>query len=404
MKIGMMADTYKPYVSGVTNYIDLNKRALEKAGHEVYVFTFGDLEHKDDEPRIIRSPGLPLADTGFFLSLRYRTAAKKLLQTMDVVHVHHPFLSGRLALSYCHRAQVPVIFTNHTRYDIIAQARMPLIPEEVSHSLLQAYMPDFCDEMDLVISPSPSMEKIIRQLGVQCHIEVVPNGIDLKDFHNAAPLSRSDFGFADDDIILVFAGRIAPEKNLEMLLEAFSGVTHVIPNAHLLIVGGGQKEYMAEVTQLASDLGIKESVRFTNMIAYEKLPGYLAMCDIFITPSVSETFGMSTVEAMGTNLPAIGVRSPGASDIIEHGKTGYLAYDSIASLTAMITFACLNKKSLKKMGAAARKASDQYAIERTSSIMLSHYTRLAQSPKPKKQKLDERLMSILEEFINPNET
>jgi glycosyltransferase involved in cell wall biosynthesis len=113
---------------------------------------------------------------------------------------------------------------------------------------------------------------------------------------------------------------------------------------------------------------------------------------------------MSTVEAMGTNLPAIGVRSPGASDIIEHGKTGYLAYDSIASLTAMITFACLNKKSLKKMGAAARKASEQYAIERTSSIMLSHYTRLAQSPKPKKQKLDERLMSILEEFINPNET
>ena len=57
MKIGMMTDTYKPYVSGITNYIDLNKRALEKAGHEVYVFTFGELDHQDGEPRVIRNPG-----------------------------------------------------------------------------------------------------------------------------------------------------------------------------------------------------------------------------------------------------------------------------------------------------------------------------------------------------------
>jgi glycosyltransferase involved in cell wall biosynthesis len=97
MRIGMMVDVYKPYISGVTNYIVLNKRHLERAGHDVYVFTFGNIEYEDDEPRVIRSPGLPLADTGFYLSLRYSREAKKLLQSMDVVHVHHPFLSGRLA-------------------------------------------------------------------------------------------------------------------------------------------------------------------------------------------------------------------------------------------------------------------------------------------------------------------
>ena len=78
MRIGMMADTYKPYVSGVTNYIDLNKRYLEKSGHEVYVFTFSEPDHEDDDERVIRSPGLPLADTGFFLSLKYSREAKKL--------------------------------------------------------------------------------------------------------------------------------------------------------------------------------------------------------------------------------------------------------------------------------------------------------------------------------------
>ena len=123
MRIGMMADTYKPYVSGITNYIDLNKRALEREGHEVYVFTFGDLDYRDDELRVVRSPGVPLADTGYYLSLRYKTAYKKLLQTMDVVHVHHPFLSGRLSLNYCRRVSIPIVFTNHTRYDLYAQAR-----------------------------------------------------------------------------------------------------------------------------------------------------------------------------------------------------------------------------------------------------------------------------------------
>ena len=166
---------------------------------------------------------------------------------MDVVHVHHPFLSGRLALAYCRSKNIPIVFTNHTRYDLYAQARLPLMPDEVSHGLLQAYMPDFCEEMDLVISPSQGMEKILRQYGVEGPIEVVPNGVDLTRFHEAKPLSRAEFGFTNDDILLVYAGRIAPEKNLEFL---HSGVCRCFTGhsqCYLLIVGGGQKDHMEEV-------------------------------------------------------------------------------------------------------------------------------------------------------------
>src|SRR5690606_41755142 len=102
MKIGMMVDSYKPYISGITNYVEVNKEYLEKMGHEVFVFTFGDLDYKDNETNIIRSPGLPLGDSGCYLSLRYSRAASNLLQTMDVVHVHQPFLSRRLALRNLH--------------------------------------------------------------------------------------------------------------------------------------------------------------------------------------------------------------------------------------------------------------------------------------------------------------
>jgi 1,2-diacylglycerol 3-alpha-glucosyltransferase len=399
MKIGMMADTYKPYVSGITSYIDLNKRALEKQGHEVYVFTFGDLDYKDDEPRVTRSPGLPLADTGFFLSLRYRTAAKKLLQTMDVVHVHHPFLSGRLALAYCRPENIPIVFTNHTRFDLYAQARLPLMPEEVSLGLLQAYMPDFCESMDLVISPSEGMKKILRQFGVEGQIEVVPNGADLTSFHNAKPLPRSDFGFLEDDILLIYTGRIAPEKNLEFLIQAFAGVAEIIPNVHLLIVGSGQKEHLEEVKPVPAEFGVQERVRFVGMVPYEKLPSYLAMCDIFVTASVTEVHPFTVIEAMGTGLPIMGIDSPGVGDSVVDGESGLLAKEDLASYTAKLTYLCLNRDLHKKFGAGARKASGQFSIERTTKIMLGHYSRLTQNTKPLKPKLDERLKAILEEFL-----
>ena len=399
MRIGMMTDTYKPYVSGITNYIDLNKRALENAGHEVYVFTFGDIEYQDDEPRVFRSPGLALADTGFYLSLRYKTKHKKLLQTMDVVHVHHPFLSGRLALNYCRRIQIPIVFTNHTRYDLYAQARLRLMPGEVSHSLLQAYMPDFCDAVDLVISPSRGMEKILRQYGVESHIEVVPNGVDLKRFHTAQPLSRAEFGFKEEDILLVYAGRIAPEKNLEFLLKSFAGVAQVIPNIHLLIIGGGQKEHVEEIKPLPNEFGIQDRVRFFGMIPYDRLPSYLAMCDAFVTASVTEVHPLSVIEGMATGLPILGIDSPGVGDSIVDGETGLLATNDIASFTAKLTYLCMDKGLRTKMGFAAREASAQYDIERTTKIMLGHYERLTQSTKPIKRSFDERLMAILEEFL-----
>src|SRR5690349_547993 len=283
MRIGMMVDTYKPYVSGVTNHVDLHKRALERAGHEVYVFTFGDEEYQDEEPRVFRSPGVALSDTGFYLSLRYKTSHKKLLQTMDVVHVHHPFLSGRLALNYCRSARVPIVFTNHSRYDLLAQAYLPIMSDEVTHSLLQAYMPDFCEAVDLVISPSESMAKILRELDVKGHIEVIPNGVDLHKFHDARPFPRPQFGFTEQDILLIYAGRIAPEKNINFLLQSFAGIAQIIPNLHLLIVGGGKKQFEDELQEYIAQLGIANRVRSTGLIAYDDIPSYLAMCDIFVT-------------------------------------------------------------------------------------------------------------------------
>ncbi|HEX7972887.1 MAG TPA: glycosyltransferase, partial [Anaerolineales bacterium] len=166
MRIGMLADVYKPHVSGITIYISLNKKYLEALGHEVFIFTFGDEDYPDEEKKVIRSQGLPLLDTGYYISFRYNQQARRLLRTMDVVHVHHPFLSGTLAQHYCRPRGIPIIFTNHTRYDLYAQAYLPGLPEAFGETALQAYLPSFCRSCDLVISPSQGVKEVLRSFGV----------------------------------------------------------------------------------------------------------------------------------------------------------------------------------------------------------------------------------------------
>ena len=396
MRIGMMADTYKPYVSGITNYIDLNKRHMERAGHDVFVFAFGDLDYHDGETRVIRSPGLPLQDTGFYLSFRYSREAKRLLQTMDVIHVHHPFLSGRLALRYARPLQIPVIFTNHTRYDLYAQAYLPMMPEEISEGLLKAYMPSFCDAVDLVISPSAGMEKILRQLGVESRIEVVPNGVELGRYLSAQPLSRTDFGFAAEDILFIYVGRLGPEKNLDFLLRAFNGVAQAFEHVRLLILGDGPAR--EEIEALASELGLSACVRFEGMVPYDKLPGYLAMCDAFVTASVTEVHPLSVIEAMASGLPVLGIQSPGVGDTIADGVTGFLTNEDAVAFAVKMTRLVTEHEMRKRMGVTAREESTNYAIERTMRIMLRYYERLVNEAEPRHRGLRFRMRSFLEQF------
>jgi len=397
MRIGMMTDVYKPHISGITNYIALNKRYLEQAGHEVFVFTFGDLEYEDDEPNIIRSPGLPLVDTGYFLSFRYNRLAKRLLQTMDVVHVHHPFLSGQLALSYCRPLRIPIMFTNHTRYDLYAQAYLPLLPEEISATFLQAYMPPFCIAVDLAISPSAGMADVLRQLGVTCHIEVVPNGVELQRFHQASePAQRTKIGFKPEEILFIYTGRLGPEKNLGFLIKAFTGVAEAIENAHLILIGGGPEE--EALKRQSAETGVSSKIHFVGRLDYDHLPSYLAMCDAFVTASVTEVHPLSVIEAMASSLPVLGIQSVGVGDTVEDGITGLLASEDQAAFAAKMTRLCMDHGLRRKMGDAARRASRQYAIERTTQIMLEHYKRLVFQAAPRKRGLVAYLRSQVEKF------
>ena len=174
MRIGMMVDLYKPYISGVTIYIEVNRKYLEEMGHEVFIFTFsGEKDFVDEETNVYRSPGLPIAE-GFALNFVHTKRVKRIIQTMDIVHVHHPFISGQLALRYCKPLNIPIVFTNHTRYDLYAQTYAPILTKEISQTFIQTYLPRFCSRVDMVVSPSNGMANILRELKIEAPITSCP--------------------------------------------------------------------------------------------------------------------------------------------------------------------------------------------------------------------------------------
>jgi 1,2-diacylglycerol 3-alpha-glucosyltransferase len=260
-------------------------------------------------------------------------------------------------------------------------------------------MPPFCEAMNLVISPSEGMAGILRGMGVTAPIAVIPNGVELQLFYKAEPQSRAEFGFTPDDILLIYTGRIATEKNLSFLLQAFAGVAQALEHVYLVVVGGGQKQIEFEIREITAKLKIDQRVRFTGMVTYENLPSYLAMCDAYVTASVTEVHPLSVIEGMASGLPIMGIDSPGLSDTVEDGVTGFLATEELAAFTAKLTRLCLDASLRKQMGDAARQASKRYAIERTTRTMLDHYERLVYSSRPRRESWEVRLRGLLEKYL-----
>ncbi len=397
MKIGMLTDVYIPVINGVTNSVALCKREMESAGHEVFVFTFGHLDYRDEEAHIFRSPALPLSDTGYHLGMLYSRPAREALRQMDILHAHHPFMSGRLAARYGRQLNLPIVFTNHTRYDLHARAYLPFVPPSLTHMALDTLMPAFAALCDLVVAPSEGLRQVAATWGVQDNVAVVPNGVDLDCFqHPPRPVSRHDLDIPDDAVVLVYCGRLGPEKNVGFLLDAFSGAVRAVPTAYLLVIGGGPEEARLRVRAAAVP-----HVRVVGPVAYAEVPRYLAAGDLFVTASVSEVHPLSVIEALAAGLPVLGIRSPGISDSVTDGVSGHLTDHNLAAYTATMVRMLLEPERRRAMAAEAREGSRKYDIRLTAAALLSHYGRLiaAAKTRPPKVRLWETLAREVQQVL-----
>jgi glycosyltransferase involved in cell wall biosynthesis len=257
-------------------------------------------EEEQDGVQVHHGPALPLLNSGYFLGIRYPLWMRQLLREMDIIHVHHPFISGRLALRLAHREQ-PLIFTNQTRYDIYShyvQRVVPFVPTEAVGERLTRHAARFANRCDAVIAPSASLAQVLQTWGVRTPVEVIPNGIELERFHSAVrkhdPAQKQN---PSRGPLAVYLGRLAPEKNCGALLEAFALAHREVPTARLLLIGDGPAT--EDLQRHTTELGLDSAVQFAGALPYHEVPQALAQCDVFVSASISEVHPLTFIEAMG---------------------------------------------------------------------------------------------------------
>ena len=178
---------------------------------------------------------------------------------------------------------------------------------------------EICKVCHKVITVSNYIKSRVETIGAEIPIETVYNGIDLERFYHATPINRKTFGFKEDDFIVVYSGRINPEKGVKELIQAFAKL-YDYPNIKLLIIGssfyGNNKKNDPFILELQEESKKNiNSITFTGFIPYEQIPSYLAIADIAVVPSIWEDpFPTTILEAMASGIPIIATNSGGITE------------------------------------------------------------------------------------------
>ena len=375
MRIALFSDIYKPHINGVVNHVGLLKEHFERWGEQVYLFVPGQEQATKDEKNVIRLPSIPIADTGYHLTVRVDSRCRDILKRMDVIHVHHPFISGSFGLTFSRRYDIPLVFTSHTRYDLYVQQYLPLLPDTLSETALNAFFQRFSQRCSAVIAPSRSAAALMQTWGIQGPVVVIPNGIELGQFHQPEPIvRRAELGIPEQAVVGAYVGRVSWEKAVDRLLRVFSVLKEEVPDLHLLLVGGGPS--LAECRQLARSLGMDGRVTFTGPVTYERIGGVMNLADFFVSASVSEVHPLTFIEAAAVGLPSIGIDSPGVADMIVDSETGFLTADNDLSLGLRIMQIARDADLRATMGRAASSYSQRFSAHQTAREVLGLYRSL----------------------------
>jgi glycosyltransferase involved in cell wall biosynthesis len=376
MRIALFSDVYKPVTNGVVHHVQLLKHYLEQLGEQIWLFVPGGDEDAEKEANVIHLPGIPIADTGYHLSIALNQRSRDLLQQMDIVHVHHPFVSGSFGLYASGKFGIPLVFTNHTRYDLYVRQYLPLLPSALSESALAAFFQMFSQRCAALIAPSGSVAEVMRRWGVEGRIEIIPNGIELDRFRQPSiRIERAHLGIPDDAVVAIFVGRMSGEKAVERLLRLYQHIAREESRSRLLLVGGGPE--LDDYRALTDELGMAERVVFTGVVAYEKIPAYLKLSDFFVSASVSEVHPLTFIEAAAAGIPSLGIRSPGVIDILEDGVTGLIAEDNDLSFGLRFLRMVGETELRRDMGRHAEQRSHVLSAHTNARRILQLYRDLA---------------------------
>lgn len=364
MQVGVFSYYYFPIINGVVLTI-ADWKTWAKTDQVSFTICVPSLNTKKyDDPDVFEYPSVPLYKR-FGITVPFfpgGLVAKELRRRkMDILHVHHPFYIGNLALSAKRALNIPLVFTYHTRYSDYVRMYLPWISEHLVVSTVRFFMVRFMNQCDAVTVANDSLKHELLRQGVRTPIFLVPPGVDTKKYGRGdRARTRKRFGLKSRDTALLYVGRLAVEKNIYFLMHAFILLHKRMPNMKLLLAGSGPEE--RSLRTFVARKKLEKYVLFADKENPDTISGVYRAADLFVYASQTETFGRVIVEAMSVGLPVVALAGPSIVDILSDGITGRIVFQkSPKSFAQCIIDLVRNKKLMKEIGIRAKiEAIHQY--------------------------------------------
>ncbi len=319
LRVALFSGNYNYTRDGANQALNLLVRHLLDSGVVVRVYS-----PTTDRPAfppagdLVSVPAIPMpAGRGEYRIGRYLPAAIRAdLEAFapNVVHVSAPDFLNHGAVSWARKHGIPTVASFHTRFETYFRYYRVGFVEP----MIKAIMRRFYNRVDRVMPPSPSMGTLLRQWGVTTPVTIWSRGIDHDRFTPArrSLAWRRSLGIADHDIAIGFLGRLVKEKGLDVFADVVKELTRRgVPHKVLVVGKGPAQGWFAEQAPGAIFAGFQSG---------DDLGRAVASMDVFFNPSITETFGNVTTEAMAAGVPVVAARATGAVDLVEDGVTGFL--------------------------------------------------------------------------------
>jgi 1,2-diacylglycerol 3-alpha-glucosyltransferase len=378
MKIAFFTDSWLPTRDGVVTSVVNTKRELERLGHDVVVFAPEDRSNGHDlagdivyaRAREFRHyPGYRLA----MFPGRETDQVKEL--GVDLIHSHGVGPMGLKGMWAAWQAKIPMVLTFHT---MILDAMAYYTPFRLKLNLLERglrlYLRCYLHKCGGVVVPTRAIAREIFSLAPRVRIaDVIPTGVDPAVFHPqvSGASVRNRWGLDGQDLIL-HVGRVSPEKNLRLIIDALPLIRRSRPGAKLMVVGSGP--YLETYRRYVRKRGLEGDVLFAGFVPDEELPGYYAACDAFAIASKFETQGLVVLEAMATGRPVAGANYRAIPEFVEDGRNGYLFDPHDVGDCADAVVGCLDSRN--GMRREARRTAERFDIGRCAGDLAALYERL----------------------------
>jgi Glycosyltransferase len=408
MKIVMFTDAYWPRVNGVTVSVDSFSRALVKAGHQVVIIcsfypesqtiesmSAPVMDKRTDEsaPIVIRVPSYPAP-----ISKEDRVAkfhkwfwVSKQLNSFqpDIIHINSEFVIGEFGFYYAKLHSIPVVYTFHTLWEDYIANYVPFVPEFALRFVARRIIKSMARRAETIIAPSVQIQDVLRRYKVKTPSHLLPTGVDPDLFRND-PAVVADFRKKLEvkypalvgKRILLFAGRIGKEKNVSFLLRIFPEIVKKIPDAVLLIAGNGPDLPLFE--EEASSLGLGDKCVFPGYLDRKDLALVYSMAEVFVFPSLTETQGLVTIEAMLSGTPVVAIGEMGTITVMGGDNGGFMVKNDPKEFTDRVVDLLSDSALYARKVSDAQKHAQNWTIGTMAGRLEKIYAATLKSYRPPK--------------------